>query len=129
MADFERGAQGLRFPGLFFEKRRGAFVFCHLAIRDGIFYEKRRIFADDCPVFSKKGDNVWHRLFASRRRRPLSHARQRVFGRNDQVSAMGYHADEILDKKDLPKNFCVSRRVLGEKLGRQERCQRAYQGA
>ena len=34
-----------------------------------------------------------------------------------EVSAMGYHADEILDKKDLPKNFCVFRRVSEEKPG------------
>ena len=34
-----------------------------------------------------------------------------------EVSAMGYHSEEILDKKYLPKKFCASRRASEGKRG------------
>ena len=111
MADFERGAKVSGFRGYFLKNDGALFVFCHMAIRPGIFYEKGRIFADDCAVFSKKGDNVRDRFFASRRRRPLSHSRQRISGRDSRSVRDGLLFRRNFGQKDLPKNFCASRRA------------------
>ena len=129
MADFERGAKVSGFRGYFLKNDGALFVFCHMAIRPGIFYEKGRIFADDCAVFSKKGDNVRDRFFASRRRRPLSHSRQRISGRDSRSVRDGLLFRRNFGQKDLPKKIFVLLAVL-QKGSRQswERCQRAYQG-
>ena len=106
-----------RIQGIFSKKRRGAFVFCHLAIRPGIFYEERRIFADDSAVASSQRDDVRDR-YLPQAKTTFTKPRTTTIWPDGRVFAMGYHSRRNFGQKELPKKYLgVSRRASRREAG------------
>lgn len=109
MADFERGAKVAGFRGYFLKNDGALLSYAIWQYGMGFFMKKGGFSPMIVPSLVKK-ETMFGTGYLPQGEEDLYKTQDNDYlAGTAEVSAMGYHADEILDKKDLPKKFlCFS---------------------